>query len=93
MKDQKRATYKKHGVNLNDPDAAAKMHFPLGKVPAGAITSTSGPTPEKALKERLVEEKRRPTYTRHSRASQSTSSGISSIPSVKGVNPVAPWDE
>ncbi|KAK5987313.1 hypothetical protein PT974_11438 [Cladobotryum mycophilum] len=96
MKAQKKAAYKKHGIDMKDPRAAAKMHFPLGKVPADAITSTSGPTPEKAFKEKVREKQNRPSYMKHSQGTHSMSSGFSSVPSVKssrGFNPVAPWDE
>ncbi|KAH6604722.1 hypothetical protein Trco_006429 [Trichoderma cornu-damae] len=96
MKDQKREVFKKHGIDSKDPQAAAKMHSPLGKVPIDAITSTSGPTPEKALKEKIRARDRPASYARHSRASQSVSSSFSSIPSVnsgKGSNTITPWAE
>ncbi|KAL7922644.1 hypothetical protein ACQKWADRAFT_326629 [Trichoderma austrokoningii] len=90
MRDQKKNTFKKHGIDPKDPKAAAKLHSPMGKVPIDAVTSTSGPTPEKALKERTR------AYTRHSRGSQSVSSGFSSVPSMKSArfnNAVTPWEE
>ncbi|RFU78014.1 hypothetical protein TARUN_4215 [Trichoderma arundinaceum] len=96
MKDQKREIFKKHGINSKDPQAAAKMHSPLGRVPIDATTSTSGPTPEKVLKEKVRVKDRPVSYVRHSRGSQSVSSSFSSVPSaksVKGNNTIAPWEE
>ncbi|KAM0255422.1 hypothetical protein ACHAQJ_005790 [Trichoderma viride] len=96
MKDQKKETFKKHGIHSKDPQAAAKMHSPLGKVPIDAVTSTSGPTPEKAHKKVRVKE-RPSSYARHSRGSQSVSSSFSSVPSMKSAkgsgNAIAPWAE
>ncbi|KAL7944814.1 hypothetical protein V8C42DRAFT_345931 [Trichoderma barbatum] len=96
MKNQKRDTFKKHGIAFKDPQAAAKMHSPMGKVPLDAVTSTSGPTPEKALKEKIRVKERPASGARHSRGSQSVSSSFSSLPSVKsgkGNNTIAPWAE
>lgn len=96
MKDQKRDAFKKRGIDFKDPQAAAKMHSPLGKVPIDAVTSTSGPTPEKALKEKVRVKDRPASCARHSRGSQSVSSSFSSLPSVKsgkGSNTITPWAE
>ncbi|KAL7958163.1 hypothetical protein V8C34DRAFT_155288 [Trichoderma compactum] len=96
MKDQKKDAFKKHGVDIKDPQAAAKMHSPLGKVPLDAITSTSGPTPEKVLKEKVRVKETPASDVRHSRGSQSVSSSVSSLPRVKSgkvCNTIAPWEE
>lgn len=96
MRVQKKDTFKKHGVDIKDPKAAAKLHSPMGKVPIHAVTSTSGPTPEEALKERTRAKDIPPSYTRHSRASQSVSSGFSSVPSMKSarlINAITPWED
>ncbi|ATY63656.1 hypothetical protein A9K55_007876 [Cordyceps militaris] len=95
MKTQKRETFRKHGIDPRDPAAAAKMHLPLGTLPAGATTSTSGPTPEKRLARELARD--RPTaYRKHGGESmQSVSSGGSSssaAPSIRELNQVAPWE-
>lgn len=101
MKEQKRNTYKKYGIDPDDPQAAIKMHLPIGKVPLGATTSTTGPRPEKALEMRAREKQQKQLrlqqqqdpYGRHgSQDGQSMSSGRSSTTSVKGYNNVAPWD-
>lgn len=92
MKEQKLSTYKKHGIDLNDPQAAAKMHFPIGKVPEGVVTSTTGPSPEKALRERLQEKQNAQAGLALSQGSRSISSGISSAASTKEPNLIAPWD-
>ncbi|KAL7914752.1 hypothetical protein GGI35DRAFT_474471 [Trichoderma velutinum] len=96
MRDQKKDAFKKHGIDVKDPQAAAKMHSPLGKLPLDAITSTSGPTPEKALKEKFRVKERPTSGVRHSRGTQSVSSSVSSLPSVKSgkvCNTIAPWEE
>lgn len=90
MKTQKREAFKKHGVDPKDPAAAAKMHLPLGTLPPGATTSTSGPTPEKRLAKELQS---RPHHLKHG-STQSVSSGSSSTsaPSIREINHVAPWE-
>lgn len=94
MKTQKRNIYQKHGIDINDPAAAAKLHFPMGQMPAGVTTSTKGPTPEKALKQRTRERGMGPSYVGYTHAShtRSMSSELSSAPSTKETNVVAPWD-
>ncbi|GJN73018.1 hypothetical protein PLIIFM63780_007081 [Purpureocillium lilacinum] len=90
MKNQKRTAYKKHGIERNDPQAAEKMHLPIGKVPDGVTTSTRGPRPEKALKQRAKENAERQLYTGRS-GSQSVSSGMSSNASTREARQIAPW--
>ncbi|KAJ4320849.1 hypothetical protein N0V84_005670 [Fusarium piperis] len=97
MKEQKRSTYKRHGIDMNDPRAAAKLHLPIGKIPENAITSTSGPSPEKALKraqqqQQQQQQQSRQSYSGLSQGSHSMSSSIYSVPSAKEFNPVTPWD-
>ncbi|KHN94492.1 uncharacterized protein MAM_07680 [Metarhizium album ARSEF 1941] len=86
LKQQRVAAYQHHGIHLDDPDAAAKMHLPRGKVPDGVTTSTAGPDPEKALRERGMRDSPSPTrrYLRRGVSSGSTSSlGDASM--------IAPW--
>ncbi|PHH84664.1 hypothetical protein CDD83_1582 [Cordyceps sp. RAO-2017] len=91
MKAQKKTAYKKYGIESDDPRAAAKMHLPIGKVPAGVTTSTAGPSPERALRERTRENTAKQSYLNH-HESLSVSSGISSQGSAKGgISQVAPW--
>ncbi|CAM1507184.1 Fc.00g068250.m01.CDS01 [Cosmosporella sp. VM-42] len=92
MKQQKRNTYKKHGLDLNDPQAAAKLHLPIGKLPEGAITSTRGPDPEEVLTKAIKQKQMRQSYSGYSNASHSKSSSIFSTPSAKEPNHVAPWE-
>ncbi|PHH78412.1 hypothetical protein CDD80_6917 [Ophiocordyceps camponoti-rufipedis] len=87
MKAQKKMAYKKYGVELDDPRAAAKMHLPIGKVPEGVTTSTTGPSPEKALRMRTQESVAQRPRLEHSR---SMSSGMLSVSS-RGRQAVAPW--
>lgn len=104
MKNQKKDVFKKHGIDLNDPLAAAKMHSPMGKVPTDAVTSTSALTPEQALKEKGRAKDRAASFGRRGHGPQSpVSSSFSSLPSVKSApsmnsgkgssNIVAPWAE
>ncbi|KAL7894774.1 hypothetical protein HDV63DRAFT_152264 [Trichoderma sp. SZMC 28014] len=96
MRNQKKDAFKKEGIDPKDPKAAAKLHSPMGKVPIDAVTSTSGPTPEQALKEKTRAKGMPFSYASHSRGSQSVSSGFSSVPSMKSTkvcNAVAPWEE
>ncbi|KAM3456840.1 hypothetical protein MY3296_001498 [Beauveria thailandica] len=90
MKTQKRDAFRRAGIDPKDPAAAAKMHLPLGTLPLGATTSTSGPTPE----ERLARERRRRPQCRTHGSAQSVSSGSSTSapPSIRDVNHVAPWE-
>ncbi|KAM0563973.1 hypothetical protein ACHAPJ_000181 [Fusarium lateritium] len=92
MKTQKRNTYKRHGIDMKDPQAAVKMHLPIGKIPENAITSTRGPSPEKALERARQQRERQQSYSGLSQGSHSVSSSISTVPSAKEFNPVAPWD-
>ncbi|KAK7409185.1 hypothetical protein QQX98_008618 [Neonectria punicea] len=91
MKNQKKMTFKKHGIDPKDPQAAAKMHLPIGKLPEGVITSTRGPSPEKALKQAHIQHKRQ-SYSTFSQGSNSMSSSICSVSSTKEHNPIAPWE-
>ena len=90
IKSHRREAFKKHGVHRNDPDAAAKMHFPIGVLPRGTTTSTSGPTPEKKLAKEMKQRPKLGNYT----SSQSVSSGHSSGGgSTSGRrNSIAPWE-
>lgn len=90
MKEQKRAAYKKHGISRKDPQAAAKMHLPAGKLPKNAITSTSGPSPEEAL---AKERRACPAFLNQAHSSsQSVASSSSSGRSYRESNPVTPWE-
>lgn len=84
MKAQKSKTSKRHGVDMKDPKAASKLHFPSGKLPPDVTTSTAGPTPEKALKKTLKERQLRESFTNASPGTPSLSSRDSYSPSVKG---------
>lgn len=93
LKDQKRSTYKRHGINPKDPRAAVKMHLPIEKVPEGAITSTSGPDPEKVFRKAMRERKARESISGRSNASHSQTSSIYSAPTTRELNPVTPWED
>jgi hypothetical protein len=94
LKHQRVSTYQRHGVALDDPDAAAKMHLPIGRVPDGVTTSSAGPDPEKTLQDRAIRGSAKHQYMQHT-GSQSRSSGVSSRsnPSIKEANKIAPWLE
>ncbi|KAK0383338.1 hypothetical protein NLU13_9251 [Sarocladium strictum] len=89
MKEQRRSTFKKHGIAPDDPRAAAKLHVSMERVPAGATTSTSGPTPEKALKQRAANHRARSSLG--GQGSQCGSSGSSLRPTSKD-HRIAPWE-
>lgn len=89
MKEQRRTTFKKHGIAPDDPQAAAKLHLSMERVPAGATTSTSGPTPEVALKKRAASHRARESLG--GRGSQCGSSGSSLRPASKD-HRIAPWE-
>jgi hypothetical protein len=92
MKEQKKNTYRRHNIDMKDPQAAIKLHLPIGKIPDNAITSTRGPSPEKALERSRQQREETRSYSGLSQASHSVSSSISTIPSAKEYNPVTPWD-
>jgi hypothetical protein len=89
MKQQRKSTFKKHGIAPDDPQAAAKLHLSMERVPVGATTSTSGPTPEKALKQRAADHRARKSLG--GRGSQCGSSGSSLRPGSKD-HRIAPWE-
>lgn len=92
MKQQRMDTYKRHGVDMNDPQAASKLRLPSGKIPAGATTSTSGPSPEKALLDSLKHKQKRQSYSGWSQTTHSISSTGSYAASIKDGNRTAPWE-
>jgi hypothetical protein len=92
MKQQRVNTYKRHGVDMKDPQAASKLRLPSGKIPAGATTSTSGPSPEKALLDSLKHKQKRQSYSGWSQTTHSISSAGSYAASTKEGNRAAPWE-
>lgn len=92
IREQKKNIYRQHNIDMKDPQAAIKLHFPIGKIPDNAITSTRGPSPEKALERTQQQREETQSYSGLSQASHSVSSSISTVPSAKEYNPVAPWD-
>ncbi|KAF5675033.1 hypothetical protein FHETE_2784 [Fusarium heterosporum] len=92
MKEQKKNTFRRHGIDMKDPQAAAKLHLPIEKIPKNAITSTRGPSPEKAFERARQEREAAQSYSGLSQASHSVSSSISTAPSAKEQNHVTPWD-
>ncbi|KAK2603865.1 hypothetical protein QQS21_003989 [Conoideocrella luteorostrata] len=92
LKNQRTSTYQRYGIGSKDPQAAAKMHLPIGKVPNGVTTSTTGPTPEKAMRERARQAADKQRFAKHG-GSQSMSSGMSSNSSIREAKKIAPWVE
>lgn len=90
-KQLKKQEFQRCGVAMDDPDASAKLHAPIGAIPEEAIKPSSGPDPE-ALAKKRAEQRRlmRQTYGVRDRMSGSISSGSSS--SSREVNPIAPWE-
>ncbi|CAJ2501776.1 Uu.00g046290.m01.CDS01 [Anthostomella pinea] len=87
LKTYKKDTYKRAGIALDDPRASAKLHLPVGTLPAEAIKPAGrGPDPEViALKRAEQQKKTRESYTGisgTSQGSQSSGSHYSSSSSV-----------
>ncbi|KAK3372511.1 hypothetical protein B0H63DRAFT_527349 [Podospora didyma] len=90
LKQHKKKTFEKAGISLDDTQAGAKLHAPMGDIPADAIKPTTGPDPEDVAKKRMAERRKRkqsesggPT-ARASMTSSQSSSGFSSFSSRKG---------
>lgn len=60
LKQHKRESFKKAGIPLKNSDgqASAKLHAPIGEIPASAIRPAGGPSPEELAKKRAVERRR-----------------------------------
>ena len=96
MRQQKTRVRERLGVDpRTDPHAAAaRLHAPVGSIPAGATTSTAGPSPEEAL---MAERGgRRPRACGQRSYAGSNDCGMpGEVPgggSSEGRNPVTPWD-
>ncbi|KZL86687.1 hypothetical protein CI238_04231 [Colletotrichum incanum] len=89
-KQLKKQEFHRHGIAMNDPDASAKLHAPIGAIPEEAIKPSSGPDPEVIAKKRAANRKQLP---RAYGGCERTSGSISSESSTgsKEVNPIAPW--
>ncbi|EXF81553.1 hypothetical protein CFIO01_03012 [Colletotrichum fioriniae PJ7] len=89
-KQLKKQEYHKHGIAMNDPEASAKLHAPIGAIPEEAIKPSSGPDPETIAKKRFANRKQvRQAYGGCERISGSVSSESSA--GSREVNPIAPW--
>lgn len=89
LKQHKLDTYRKAGVALDDPQANAKLHIPLCRIPEEAIKPCGrGVEPEEAIVRRMAEKRK----ARNS-CSGSRSSGSYSSHSSRGISSkVAPFD-
>ncbi|KAL7629359.1 hypothetical protein AAE478_000879 [Parahypoxylon ruwenzoriense] len=87
LKDYKKETYKKANIALDDPQAKAKLHLPVGTLPPDAIKPDGrGPDPEEiALKKIEWRKRTRESYSRTSRTSQGSTSNTSRHSSPSGV--------
>ncbi|KAK1730684.1 uncharacterized protein BDZ83DRAFT_747012 [Colletotrichum acutatum] len=89
-KQLKKQEYHKHGIAMNDPEASAKLHAPIGAIPEEAIRPSSGPDPETIAKKKFANRKQvRQAYGGCERISGSVSSESSA--GSREVNPIAPW--
>ncbi|OHE98872.1 hypothetical protein CORC01_05768 [Colletotrichum orchidophilum] len=89
-KQLKKQEYHKHGIAMNDPEASAKLHAPIGAIPEEAIKPSSGPDPETIAKKKFSNRKQiRQAYGGCERISGSFSSESSA--GSREVNPIAPW--
>ena len=82
-----------------DSQSAKNVHYIGGHIPEGIITSTSGPMPEKALRDSMRDSALRRKYLTGSPTCQSLASSGSFSPSVRefsireGSNLIAPWED
>ncbi|KAK3330386.1 hypothetical protein B0H66DRAFT_527742 [Apodospora peruviana] len=89
LKQHKKDAFQKAGISSKDSEASAKLHAPIGDIPAGAIKPTTGPSPEEVAKKR-AEERRKLKQSLGDDVSGSaslkspSSSGYSSTSSPKG---------
>ncbi|KAK2004676.1 hypothetical protein LX36DRAFT_355830 [Colletotrichum falcatum] len=86
----KKKEFRKHGIAMNDPEANAKLHAPIGDIPEEAIKPSSGPDPEVIAKKRARNRKQLPEAYGDSERASSFISSESSTGS-KEVNHIAPW--
>ncbi|OTB08863.1 hypothetical protein M426DRAFT_7581 [Hypoxylon sp. CI-4A] len=79
LKQHKKETYKKAHVALDDPQANAKLHAPIGAIPVDAIKPGGrGPSPEEiAMKQSEQRKRLRHSDTRIGGLSQGSGSGSS----------------
>ncbi|TDZ27024.1 hypothetical protein C8034_v005212 [Colletotrichum sidae] len=86
----KQNEFHKHGILMNDPEASAKLHAPIGAIPEEAIKPSSGPDPEALARKRAVNRKQlRHGHSNSERAMSSISSESSSGSRVP--KDIAPW--
>ncbi|KAK2047013.1 hypothetical protein LZ31DRAFT_540056 [Colletotrichum somersetense] len=89
-KQLRKKEFRRHGIAMNDPEANAKLHAPIGSIPEEAIKPSSGPDPEVIAKKRVRNRKQLPRAYGDSYMGSSSISSESSTGS-KEVNPIAPW--
>ncbi|KAK2020192.1 hypothetical protein LZ32DRAFT_12581 [Colletotrichum eremochloae] len=89
-KQLRKKEFHRHGIAMNDPEANAKLHAPIGAIPEEAIKPSSGPDPEAIAKKRARNRKQLPRAYDYSERAFSSISSESSTGS-KEVNHIAPW--
>lgn len=87
FKQLRKQEFKKRGIHLNDPDAHAKMHAPIGQIPRTAIRTAGGPNPDKQAIRRAEQRDRQRTSSRKGASISSASSS-----STKLRSSIAPWE-
>jgi len=92
LKAQKSRTSKRPGLDPKNPKAASKQHMPSAKLPPNVTTSTAGPTPEKALKQTLKEQRLRQSFSNANPSTPSVSSRDSLASSVKHSTQTNTWE-
>lgn len=89
-------TFQRAGLSVDDPDANAKLHVPIGEIPSDAIKATGrGPEPEEIARKKAEIRRQMQSLQRpfDSRASHSSSGGRSdSQSSFKGADAIFPFD-
>ena len=92
MKEQKQQAHRRFPVNPRDPKASSTMHLSTSKIPQGAVKSTSGPSPEQALRAQGKPKQQRYSQTSTIPTSASISSRGSRSTSTQDLNQVTPWE-
>ncbi|KAH8885182.1 hypothetical protein GQ53DRAFT_370793 [Thozetella sp. PMI_491] len=88
LKQHRKTTFERAGVDPEDPRASSKLHAPLGKIPEDAIRpSGRGPEPEEVMRKKMDQAKIARSSASAApgpRSSHSSSSGFSAGSAMKG---------
>ncbi|OIW34773.1 hypothetical protein CONLIGDRAFT_626821 [Coniochaeta ligniaria NRRL 30616] len=96
LKNHRRDVFEKAGISKDDKDARAKLHVPVGEIPADAIRPSKGPDPEDVFKRQAQERKKAGKAARSQGGvglgSQLSHSSSSRSSKTRVENPIFPFD-